>query len=214
MCAVALTFDDGPHPEWTPRVLEALDAAGVRATFFLQGDRLVRRPDIARAAAARGHSLQAHCFQHRSHRELAHADIDTDISRLLVAMDAAGLQAPAFWRPPFGDIASPASNAVARRHGLRLVTWTVETCDWARDSAEAVLAELLAERRPAAALGPDSVVLMHDSVGAHTAALVGLLADEIARRGWSTALLAEHAAAATPRRPFKDCRQPRRANRR
>ena len=61
MTPVALTFDDGPHPEWTPVVLRALRDTRVRATFFLQGDRLAERPDLACGAAAEGHSLQAHC---------------------------------------------------------------------------------------------------------------------------------------------------------
>jgi peptidoglycan/xylan/chitin deacetylase (PgdA/CDA1 family) len=201
---VALTFDDGPHSEWTPAVLSALDECGITGTFFIQGDRLSERPDVARAVAAAGHSVQAHCHRHESHHRLSRAEIENDITRLLDGMRAAGLARPHLWRPPFGDVASPRSRQVAAAHGLRLVTWTVETCDWARDSAEAMLAELLAEQRPAARLEANSIVLMHDSVGAHTADLVRLLAVEVRSRAWTFGSVS--ATAVTPERPFSACR--------
>lgn len=204
MSPVALTFDDGPHLEWTPRVLQALADAQIRATFFLQGDRLEQAPQLARQAAAVGHSLQAHCYQHRSHHALQEGEIAADLQRLLDAMRCAGLAKPDLWRPPYGDIASPRTYDVARAHHLRVVTWTVETCDWARDSAPAILAELLAQRRPATRLEPDSIVLMHDSVGDHTAELVSVLAEEVRRRGWTFGFV--DPGADMPERPFKACR--------
>jgi peptidoglycan/xylan/chitin deacetylase (PgdA/CDA1 family) len=200
MSPVALSFDDGPHPQWTPAVLDALSAAAIPATFFLQGDRLAQRPDLALAAAAAGHAVQAHCYEHRSHRELSAAEIAADLDRLLDAMNAVGLPRPRLWRPPYGDIARPRSQEVAASRGLRLVTWTVETCDWARDCAATILSELLAEQRPATRLEPDSIVLMHDSVGAHTAELVGLLADLVRARGWTFGPVSP--TAQTPERPF------------
>jgi len=203
MTPVALTFDDGPHPEWTPVVLRALRDTRVRATFFLQGDRLAERPDLARAAAAEGHSLQAHCYRHRSHHQLSAPEIAADIERLLDAMRDLQLPQPRLWRPPYGDIAPPRSYEVAARYGLKLVTWTVETCDWARNSAAAILSELLAEQRPATRLEPDSIVLMHDSVGAHTPELVRLLADELRGRGWTFGFVSD--TATTPEQPFKAC---------
>jgi peptidoglycan-N-acetylglucosamine deacetylase len=203
MSPVALTFDDGPHPEWTPPVLDALNETAVNATFFLQGDRLVQEPDLARAAAAEGHSLQAHCYKHRSHHELSKPEIAADIERLLAAIRTAGLPQPGLWRPPYGDIAPSRSHEVAAHHRLRLVTWTVETFDWPRNSAAGILCELLAVQRPATRLEPDSIVLMHDSVGAHTADLVRLLADEVRRRGWTFGFISE--TARTDERPFTAC---------
>ncbi len=185
-------------------MLDALRETKIRATFFLQGDRLVERPGLARAAVLEGHSLQAHCYQHRSHNELSEQEIAADIERLLDAMNDAGLPRPRLWRPPYGDIAPPRSYEVARRHRFRLVTWTVETCDWARNSAPAILSELLAEERPATRLEADSIVLMHDSVGPHTAELVRLLAREVRRRGWTFGFIRGHPN--TPERPFRDCR--------
>ena len=203
MSPVALTFDDGPHPQWTPAVLQALNQTAVQATFFVQGDRLAARPDLAKAAAADGHSVQAHCYHHRSHRDLSTLELVHDIGRLLDVMQQVGLARPRLWRPPYGHIVSPRSHDVAVGQRLKLVTWTVETCDWARDSAASILSELLAEQRPATRLEPDSIVLMHDSVGAHTAELVRLLVEELRRRGWTFGLLSE--TANTPERPFNKC---------
>jgi len=203
MSPVAITFDDGPHPEWTPSALDALRETRIRATFFLQGDRLVERPGLACGAVLEGHSLQAHCYQHRSHHELSEQEIAADIERLLDAMNNLGLPRPRLWRPPYGDIAPPRSYEVAGRHRLRLVTWTVETCDWARNSAPAILSELLAEERPATRLQADSIVLMHDSVGPHTAELVRLLAREVRRRRWTFGFIGENPN--TPERPFSGC---------
>lgn len=185
-------------------MLAALAEVAVEATFFVQGDRLVERPDLARTAVELGHSVQAHCFHHESHHRLSKAQIDADIARLLGAMRSAGLATPRLWRPPYGDIAPGRSHAVAARHGLQLVTWTVETCDWARNSAAEILSELLAEERPAARLEPDAVVLMHDSVGPHTAELVRLVAGEVRSRGWGLGSIGD--AVATPERPFNACR--------
>src|SRR3954447_14018018 len=64
---VAITFDDGPDPEGTPAVLDALDAAGVKATFFLVGEQLMRHHAVARETAARGHELALHGYGHVEH---------------------------------------------------------------------------------------------------------------------------------------------------
>lgn len=64
---IALTFDDGPHPKWTPRVLDVLDRWHVRATFFVQADNVARWPALVAETQSRGHQIGAHCFAHRSH---------------------------------------------------------------------------------------------------------------------------------------------------
>src|SRR4051794_30497856 len=74
--AIALTFDDGPHPEGTPAVLDALDRAGARATFFLVGERVERAPHVAREIVARGHAVAIHGYRHRSLMRLGPRAID------------------------------------------------------------------------------------------------------------------------------------------
>jgi len=202
--AVALTFDDGPHPRRTPEVISKLAGLGVQATFFVQGERLAECPDVARDALAQGHELQPHCWRHRSHHELSEDEIRADLGRVLAALAELGQQSPKLWRPPYGHIERPATYDVAAEHGLEVVTWTLQTCDWAGRSAERMWSEIRSEERPSAVLRRDSVVIMHDPVGAATIGLLGKLVPEIRRRGWTVGPLA--AGVETPEDPFDDCR--------
>jgi peptidoglycan/xylan/chitin deacetylase (PgdA/CDA1 family) len=202
--AVALTFDDGPDPRWTPQVLAALDRLDARATFFVQGERLVESPDVVRETLAAGHQIQPHCWSHRSHRELSRDEIEADLQRVLDALsELAGINEPTHWRPPYGHIKKPDTYEVATTHGLEIVTWTLQTCDWGGHSAEAMWKEIEEETRPSAVLKPDSVVIMHDPVGRETIRLLEKLIPEIHRRGWAIAPLAP--GVETPTDPFDDC---------
>jgi peptidoglycan/xylan/chitin deacetylase (PgdA/CDA1 family) len=202
---VALTYDDGPDPRATPELLSVLERAGVRATFFVRGDRLFEHPEVAREALRRGHRLEPHCFEHRSHHELSRDEIARDVDRVLEALrEVVGVDRPQLWRPPYGDIVRPHTYELAAERGLHVVTWTLETCDWAGPSAEEMWGEIVSERRPASALRPDSIVLMHDPIGEETARLTERLVAEIHRRGWNTGPVP--ADARTPEEPFKRCR--------
>jgi peptidoglycan/xylan/chitin deacetylase (PgdA/CDA1 family) len=208
--AVALTFDDGPDPDWTPKLLETLDRFGVRGTFFIQGERLVEHPEIARGAAAAGHELQPHCFHHNSHRELSDEEITADIERLLAALrEEAGVEAPTLWRPPYGHIRKPATYEIAEAHGLEVVTWTLNTCDWGAHSAEAMWNDITEQDRPMSVLEPDSIVLMHDFAGEQLLPLLERLILEIQRRGWEIEPMKP--GANTPEEAWDDCRDLRAA---
>jgi peptidoglycan-N-acetylglucosamine deacetylase len=202
--AVALTFDDGPDPRWTPELLATLGRFQARATFFVQGERLVEHPEIAREAVAAGHELHPHCFEHRSHKELSDAEIEQDIERLLEALhDHAGVEQPTLWRPPYGHIRGPATYEVAAAHGLEVVTWTLNTCDWGRQGAEAMWAQIAEETRPMSALRPDSVILMHDFAGEQVVPLLEKLVSEVRRRGWGIEPMKP--GVETPEEAWDDC---------
>ncbi|MCQ4195147.1 polysaccharide deacetylase family protein [Streptomyces parvulus] len=154
---VALTFDDGPDPVSTPRFLDVLDGLGVRATFFLLGENVVRHPATARELARRGHELAVHGWAHdgpwlpspgRDARELARA--------ALVVGEAAGRE-PFWYRPPYG-ILSSGRWAAARRAGLRPVLWTAWGRDWRADATAASVRATVA-----ADLGGGGTVLLHDT---------------------------------------------------
>jgi peptidoglycan/xylan/chitin deacetylase (PgdA/CDA1 family) len=202
--AVALTFDDGPDARWTREVLSALGRLGAKGTFFVQGEQLVEHPEVVRQAIADGHEIQPHCWTHRSHREMSDAEINEDLKGVLDALhDLAGIKGPTLWRPPYGHIKRPATYEIAAAHGLEVVTWTLQTCDWGGHSAEAMWKEIAEERRPSAVLRPDSVVIMHDPVGRETVKLLEKLVPEIRRRGWEIEPLAP--GAHTPEDAFDDC---------
>jgi len=152
-----LTFDDGPDPVWTPRILDALRAADLRATFFVIAPRAQAHPTVVRRAQAEGHDVQLHCDAHVRHTELSEAEGRTDIRRALERLADLGV-APTSWRTPWG-VHAPWTEAVAREHDLELCGWDVDTHDWRGDSAEAMLAATGPELRD------DAVVLLHDGLG-------------------------------------------------
>jgi len=192
---VALTFDDGPNEFATPAILDVLAERGVAATFFVFGSRAGAHPELIGRMLDAGHGVQPHCWAaHDSHHELDAAAMEDDIARTLAALELLGCPTPTIWRPPNGDIKDPQSYQVAAAHRLRLVTWTLQTCDWNdAHSANRILGEIDSEAREDAILRPDSVVLMHDTDKTQRL-LVGLL-DRIERRGLQAGLLSPDSSA-------------------
>lgn len=123
--AVSLTFDDGPDPEWTPRVLDVLAREGVRAAFFLIGQRARRAPEQARRIADSGHDLGNHTWSHPSLWRCGPGHTEREIADGHAAIaDAAGAP-PRFFRPPWGKT-NLAMFGVARELGTPCVFWTVQ----------------------------------------------------------------------------------------
>jgi peptidoglycan/xylan/chitin deacetylase (PgdA/CDA1 family) len=152
----ALTFDDGPDPRGTPAVLDALDAAGVRATFFLVGEQLMRHHAIAREAAARGHELALHGYEHVEHDSLRPQAARDDLARALGAFEAATGKRPRFFRPPYGRF-SEASYDACRHLGLEPVYWSSWGMDWEALAPDRIADLVLRD------LSAGAIVLLHDS---------------------------------------------------
>lgn len=184
VATVTLTFDDGPDPVWTPRVLDRLRHEGAVAVFYVMSDRARRHPDLVRAMVAEGHAVGLHCRRHVRHSASARSRVEADADAALAALEAIGVR-PLSWRTPWGDVA-PWTEQVARTRGLRLAGWTADTHDWRGDPAGAMLS------RVAPRLGPDAVVLMHDGLGpgarrtgcAETVRLIGPLCAAARAAGW------------------------------
>ena len=154
---VAITFDDGPHPQGTPQVLEALREAGARATFFLAGEQVVRRPELAAEIVAAGHDAQLHCFRHRNQLRLAPGEIVEDAERARAAIEEATGRAVTAYRPPYGIFSALGLRAI-RRRGWRPVLWSL----WGRDWSRRATPESIARRATHGAREGD-VLLLHDA---------------------------------------------------
>jgi peptidoglycan-N-acetylglucosamine deacetylase len=155
--AVALTFDDGPHPEGTPRVLELLERAGAPATFFLAGEQVERRPALAAEIVAAGHEVAVHCHRHRNLMRVMPRGVCDDLDRAEAAIVDAASVRPRRYRPPYGILTSAALRE-ARRRGWEVVLWRRDGGDWqAGTSPERIAARLLGPAR-----GGD-VLLLHDA---------------------------------------------------
>jgi peptidoglycan/xylan/chitin deacetylase (PgdA/CDA1 family) len=153
---VALTFDDGPDPDATPAVLDALDAAGVKATFFVVGEQLMQHHALAREALARGHELGLHGFEHVSHDTLPGGTARDDVARAVGTFEAAVGRRPRFFRPPYG-LFNRHSHEACTDLGLEPVYWSAWGLDW-----EAIAAERIAEL-VTRDLADGAIVLLHDS---------------------------------------------------
>src|SRR5436305_10872770 len=160
--AIALTFDDGPDPQETPRVLDILERHGARGTFFQVGKSVERHPEIAARAAAAGHALANHSWDHPSFRQIQGAFRRAQIRWCAEALAPHG-GAPLF-RPPYGE-QSLASRLDALRCGHRVVAWDVVAEDWRDDPAEVLV------RRVMRRLRRGSIVLFHDCLYATVEAL-------------------------------------------
>jgi peptidoglycan/xylan/chitin deacetylase (PgdA/CDA1 family) len=181
---VALTFDDGPHPEGTPDVLDALRGRGAQATFFLVGEQVQRYPSLAADIVEAGHEVAVHGYAHLNQMRLGPRAFSADLQRAIDVVSSVCGRAPTLYRPPYGVFTLPGLAAV-RRQGLSPLLWSKWGRDWsARSSPERITA--LATR----GLAPGDVVLLHDAdwysaSGSHrnTAAAVPAILDELVRRG-------------------------------
>lgn len=181
---VALTFDDGPHPQGTPLVLEILREAGARATFFLAGEQVERRPALAAEIVAAGHRVELHCHRHRNLLRLTAAQFREDAERARTTIEEASGQAIADHRPPYG-IYSAAALRATRRRGWRPVLWS----QWGRDWRGRATARSIARRATETIRGGD-IVLLHDAdyysapgSWARTAAALPIILEELGNRG-------------------------------
>ena len=178
---VALTFDDGPDPDGTPEVLEALDAARLKATFFLVGEQVEAHPELAVQIAERGHEIAAHCFDHTPHDQLT--DPVGDLRRTLETIERVTGAQPSLQRPPYGRF-TPASHAACLQAGLQPIYWSAWGEDWEDIGSDRIADFVIRD------LSDGAVILLHDSARyAHrpsaraTAAAIPLVAAAMADAG-------------------------------
>jgi peptidoglycan-N-acetylglucosamine deacetylase len=148
-----LTFDDGPHPAGTPAVLDALDAAGAKAIFFLVGEQVERYPEIAAEIERRGHETAIHGYRHRVQLRLSAAAVHDDLQRAIDVIGGNGR----FHRPPLG-IYSAAGLRAVRDRGLEPLLWSRWGKDWRKFTTPQRIAA-----RATGALVPGDVILLHDA---------------------------------------------------
>jgi peptidoglycan/xylan/chitin deacetylase (PgdA/CDA1 family) len=180
---IALTFDDGPNPRYTEKLMHVLDRHGARATFFLIGRWAEREPGLAREVQAAGHALGNHTWSHPTLALRSMAGVQEELRRCREAVEAAGVElstvdGAALMRPPWGR-RRPGTLRAIRAAGYVPVLWSVTGWDWRRGET----ADSISSRCEKARDG--DLILLHD--GTHTepagdrAASVGA-ADELLRR--------------------------------
>ncbi len=174
---VGLTFDDGPDPRNTPRILRILRDEGVRATFFIEGLACERHPELVQAMVAQGHEVANHGYSHLAPDETTAAAYVADVERGQQALEATvGHAVPRVFRPPYGRFSARTFFSLWRR-GYTFVLWSVDSRDSFLSEAADVVTTVL--EAPVAA---GSIVLLHEDYARTVEALPALIA-RIRERG-------------------------------
>lgn len=173
---VALTFDDGPHPVYTPMLLDVLATAEIKATFFLIGENVKCHPRLVRRMVEEGHGIGGHTVAHREVTGLSKGELLSDLEQCRSLLrDASGADSILF-RPPRGKLDRASVHCICGG-GYCLVHWTKTYSDYQQDGAEPLMARMRAD--PPA---PRDVVLLHDH-NAHTVEALSRLIPEWRGRG-------------------------------
>ncbi|NWK54581.1 polysaccharide deacetylase family protein [Verrucomicrobiaceae bacterium N1E253] len=170
---IAMTFDDGPHPRNTPRLLDMLRERNIKATFYVIGRSVNQYPHIARRIVAEGHEIGNHTWSHPNLTKLSDASVRSELDRTRDAIvSACGVQ-PRTMRPPYGALRSSQRAWIYREYGYPTVLWDVDPEDWKRPGISVVRSRILS------GTGNGSIVLAHDlhksTVDAMPSTLDGLL---------------------------------------
>ncbi len=152
---IALTFDDGPHPTKTAKILDILDKYGIKATFFVIGANVEYYPELVAEEAARGHEIANHSYSHTKLSKCTETEIKSEIERTDLAVKKAAGVTPKLFRPPEGAYSENIVK-VATDMGKSTIIWTVDTLDWAKTSHNVIVENIKTN------VTSGSIILFHD----------------------------------------------------
>ena len=154
---VAITFDDGPNPAYTPQLLDTLKEKGVKATFFVVGLHVKKYPDIARRIVAEGHDIGNHTYTHKDLVPATRRMVLAQTHKTDQVIKRVTGRTTKLFRPPRGIYSGAVRRLLVDEEGYRLILWSVSSIDWRQTSPVKILGRVLAYARPG------SILLFHDS---------------------------------------------------
>ncbi len=155
---VALTFDDGPHPKYTPKILDILKEEGVSATFFAVGMNAETYPELIRRIESEGHELGNHTYNHNHVGKMSKETLIEDIRLCTDAIERISGVQPQYFRPPEG-VCNKDVKEICERDGMTIVMWSVDTRDWAHTPVSEICENVRCNTKTG------SIILMHDFIG-------------------------------------------------
>jgi peptidoglycan/xylan/chitin deacetylase (PgdA/CDA1 family) len=174
---IAMTFDDGPHPQNTPRLLDMLSARNIKATFYVIGQSVNLYPQIVRRTVAEGHEIGNHTNSHRLLSKLGNDDVRSEVGRCRDAIVNAAGVSPRTLRPPYGGMLQAQREMIFEEFGTPIILWSVDPLDWKRPGPSVVSSRIIA----GASAG--GIVLSHDLHGQTVDAMPATL-DALLRKGF------------------------------
>lgn len=153
---VAMTFDDGPHPQNTPRLLDILRARNIKATFYVIGGNVDRYPHIVRRIVAEGHEIGNHTYTHRKLTSLSDSEVKKEMRRTQDAIVRAAGVKPRTMRPPYGALYQRQRNFVFSDFGYPTIMWSIDPLDWKRPGPSVVKSRIVSKAHNGA------IILAHD----------------------------------------------------
>ena len=183
---IALTFDDGPHPYLTHRILDVLEQNGVKATFFMVGVNVLNYPDAAREVIGRGHEVGNHTFTHGNVGSMDEDTLLRELERCEDALEELCEYRPHLLRTPQGALNGSVEQC-AEKTDHSLVLWSLDTRDWEQKSVDHIVQEVLSKVKPG------DIILMHDYIGvkSKTPEALERLLPELLARGYEPVTVSE-----------------------
>jgi peptidoglycan/xylan/chitin deacetylase (PgdA/CDA1 family) len=191
---LALTFDDGPHPELTPRLLDLLRAEGVRATFYVVGKNVEAYPEIARRIVAEGHEIANHSWSHPALPSLGAARLNQELESTSAVIERVTGRRPTNMRPPYGALNERVRRTIINDHKMDIILWSVDPLDWKRPGAAVVTQRLVQGAQPG------GILLAHDIHPGTIEAMPGTIA-QLKAKGYGFATVSQLLAMREPAPP-------------
>jgi len=188
---VALTFDDGPHQQLTPRLLDVLKAKNAKATFYVMGVKAGLHPDILARAVSEGHDVANHVWDHPVLTKISREEVHEQIDSTSKAIAKATHITPVSMRPPYGNTNARLNDFISSTENMAVVMWSLDTLDWKHPSPQ----ELISKAMKRVKAG--DVLLCHDIHAGTIEAIPGLI-DQLQAAGYTlvpVSLLLNKAAA-------------------
>jgi peptidoglycan/xylan/chitin deacetylase (PgdA/CDA1 family) len=191
---IAMTFDDGPNPTLTPKLLDLLAAHHIKATFFVIGQNVAEHPAVLARAAREGHEIGNHSWSHPNFGKMSDEAVRRDLRRTEDAIKSAAGIRPTLMRPPYGSITAREKRWIHDEFGYQIILWDVDPLDWKRPGPAVVCNRILKETRPG------SIVLSHDIHPGTIAAMPATLT-QLEAKGFKFVTVSELIGMATPEPP-------------